>query len=381
MNFWTLIRLEFRTMLHDSTVRLTVIVATIFYLMLYPLPYLKGVPTKQTIVIVDHDQTSLSLQLIRDANASPKIKVLAKVSSIRQAQKMIESGNAQGFLIIPNNYQRNLLLGQQTTLSYGANAGYFLIYAAITKGLTTISMEMSKQIQRSGKLFHGASYQEMHLSLHPIKLNTVAVFNPTLSYPAYLIPGLLLLILHQTMLIALGTIGATQWHKKGYWSRVSALQLVSARVIVFCCIYSLITALYVGWGFMYYGVTLVAHLNDVLLLMLPFLLSVATLGITLSCFFETKERPTQVFVLMGMPIIFLTGFVWPIMLIPHLLVDLSQIIPAIPAISDMLKINQLGASWSNIIGGWLHLWLLFVIFASFAIYNVRKRQKLINLIH
>ncbi len=378
MNFWTLIRFEFRTIFRDPTVKLTVIVATLVYLILYPLPYLAGVPTKQTIVIVDHDQTSLSRQIIRDANASAKIKVVAKVNSIEQAQKMIESNKARGFLIIPNNFQRNLLLGQESTLSYGADASYFLIYGAIAKGLTAVSMELDKQIQRSGALFHGASYQEMHLALNPIKLNTVAVFNPTLSYNPYLIPGLLLLILHQTMLIALATIGTTQWHKKGYWSRVSALQLVSARLVVFCSIYSLLTALYVGWGFMHYGVTLVAHLSEVLLLMIPFLLSVATLGIALSCFFESKERPTQVFILMGMPIIFLTGFVWPIILIPHLLVNLSQIIPAIPAIMSMLKINQFGASWTDIIWGWLHLWLLFVIFGGFAIYNVKKRLKQIT---
>ncbi|MCK5820185.1 MAG: ABC transporter permease [Psychromonas sp.] len=378
MNFLILMRFEFRTIFHNVPVMLTVIAAPIFYLMLYPSPYLTGVPTKQTIVIIDHDQTSLSHQIIRDTNASPKIKVVAKVGSIQQAKKMIESGKARGFLIIPNNFKHNLLLGQQSTLSYGADASYFLVFGAIAKTLTVISMEISKKIQRSGSLFHGASIQEMHLSLNPIKLNTVPVFNPTISYNPYLIPGLLLLLLHQTMLIALGTIGATQWQKKGYWSRVSAVQLVSARLLAFLCIYSLLTALYIGWGFMYYGVTLVADLRDMLLLMIPFLLSVATLGIWLSCFFKNTERPTQVFLLMGMPIIFLAGFVWPIILIPKLLVNFSQLIPAIPAIMTMLKLNELGAPWASTIGGWLQLWALFIVFGAFAIYNVRQRQKDIN---
>lgn len=378
MNFLTLLRFEFRSLFGDPTVKLTVVVATLLYLMLYPTPYLSGVATEQPIVVVDHDQTSLSRQVIRHADASSQISVVAKRNSAAAAKQLIESGEARGMLIIPYDFMKDLYLGKGATLSYSGDASYFLIYGAVVKGLVLTGMEAGKNVQRLGTLAHGASYQEMQLSLNPIKLNSVATYNPTLSYNPYLVPALLLLILHQTMLIALGTIGAGQWHKKGYWSRVSAIQLVCTRMATFFFVYSLLSALYVGWGYAHYGVTLLADLSDVLLLMIPYLLAVSALGIALSAFFENRERPTQVFLLMGMPIIFTAGFVWPTMLIPDVIVHFSQLIPAIPVTNAMLKLNQMGTSWSNIMKEWLQLWGLFVLFFAFAIYNVKKQQDKIN---
>lgn len=381
MNFWLLVRFELRAIFGDPTVKLTVVGAALLYLCLYPSPYLSGVATEQPIVVIDHDQTSLSRQFIRHADASSQIKVIAKKGSLLEARQLIESGKAHGILVIPADFKKDLLLGRGSTLNYAGDASYFLIYSAIAKGLVLTGMETSKQIQRVGSLAHGASYQEMALSLNPIKLNAVATFNPTASYNPYLVPGLLLLILHQTMLIALGTVGAAQWHKRGYWTRVSPFKLVCTRIFTFFSIYSLLATLYVGWGYAYYDLTLLADVMDLFLLMIPYLLSLAALGIAMSCFFDHRERPTQVFLLMGMPIIFTAGFVWPTMLIPDLIVHVTQAIPAIPAIMAMLKINQMGASWGDIQGEWLQLWGLFAVFFAFALYNISKRQRQIRLAH
>ncbi|MCK5881269.1 MAG: ABC transporter permease, partial [Sinobacterium sp.] len=186
MNFFLLLRFELRAIFRDPTVKLTVFGATILYLLLYPTPYLFGVATEQPIVVVDLDQSSLSRQVIRHADASSQIKVVAKRGSLLQAQEMIKQGQAHGVLIIPRHFKKDLMLGRGSTLSYGGDASYFLIYGAIAKGLVITGMEASKQVQRVGALAHGASYQEMKLSLKPIKLNTVATFNPTESYPPYL---------------------------------------------------------------------------------------------------------------------------------------------------------------------------------------------------
>ena len=381
MNFWLLVRFELRAIFGDPTVKLTVVGATLLYLILYPSPYLAGVATEQPVVIIDHDQTTMSRQLIRHVDASSQTKVIAQKSSLLEAQRLITSGEARGILIIPVDFKKDLLLGRGSTLNYSGDGSYFMIYSAVMKSFMLSGMETSKHIQGIGMLANGSNHQGMELSLSPIKLNVVATYNPTLGYNPYLIPGLLLVILHQTMLIALGTVGAGQWQKRGYWTRVSPLQLVCARIFTFCSIYSLLTTLYVGWGFSYYGVTLLGNVMDIFLLMIPYLLSIAALGVAMSCFFDYKERPTQVFLLMGMPIIFTAGFVWPTMMIPDLIRNLSHLIPANHGIIAMLKINQMGADWTDVLDQWLELWGLFALFFAFAIYNISKRQRKIRLAH
>ena len=77
---------ELRAILADKTIVITVFGGVLFYAILYPLPYLNQVPTEQQLVVVDHDNSSLSRQLIRHADASAKIQVAAKVGSIDEAK-------------------------------------------------------------------------------------------------------------------------------------------------------------------------------------------------------------------------------------------------------------------------------------------------------
>ena len=92
MSFLQLILAELKAILADKTIVLTVFGGVLFYAILYPLPYLNQVPTDQQLVVVDHDNSSLSRQLIRHADASAKIKVIAKLGSIDEAKSWIETG-------------------------------------------------------------------------------------------------------------------------------------------------------------------------------------------------------------------------------------------------------------------------------------------------
>jgi ABC-2 type transport system permease protein len=76
-----------------------------------------------------------------------------------------------------------------------------------------------------------------------------------------------------------------------------------------------------------------------------------------------------------MPILFVSGFVWPIALIPEPLVLGSQIIPAVPAIMGMLELNQMGASWASVLPKWLQLWGLFVLCFGLAILGIKRRAR------
>ncbi|MCL1068448.1 ABC transporter permease [Shewanella olleyana] len=373
MTWLQLLWAELKAILAEKDIVLTVFGGVLFYSVLYPLPYLNQVPTEQMVVVVDHDNSSLSRQLVRHADASPKINIVAQVGSITEAQQWISESNAHGLLVIPEGFRRNLLLGKGATLSYGGDASYFLIYSAIAEGLISAGMDASKQVQMVGLLARGQNPKQVEQSLNSVNINSVPVFNPSLGYTPYVVPGLFLLILHQTLLIGAGILGAGQWRKKGYWNEVSPLALISARLTVFCVIYAFLSSFYLGYCFYWYGVSVQASLGEVSLFMLPFLLSTSACGIALSCLFVKRELPTQVLLLVSMPILFVSGFVWPLALIPDLLVQVSQVIPAVPAILGMLELNQMGAGWMTVLPQWLQMWALFALFSLLAYIGVKRR--------
>ena len=378
MNFWQLMVAECKAILADKAIVVTLFGGVLFYSVLYPLPYLHQVPTEQQIVVVDHDNSSLSRLVTRHADASAKIKVLANVNSIDQAQAWIDAGKAHGLLVIPADFRRNLLLGKGATLSYGGDASYFLIYSAIVEGLVSAGIDASKHVQMIGLLARGQNPELAQQAVNSIHINSVPAFNPSLGYTPYVVPGLFLLILHQTLLIGAGILGAGQWGKQGYWQQVRPVTLVLARLSVFMMIYALFSSFYLGACFYWYKVSVVASVIEVGLFMLPFLLATGSLGIYLSSLFRRRELPTQLYLLVSMPILFVAGFVWPIALIPQPLVVASQVIPAVPAIMGMLELNQLGAGWSAVLPKWLQLWGLFAIFVTMAIVAIARKQQDVN---
>ncbi|MBB1390647.1 ABC transporter permease [Shewanella sp. SG44-6] len=378
MNFWQLMVAECKAILADKAIVVTLFGGVLFYSVLYPLPYLHQVPTEQQIVVVDHDNSSLSRLVTRHADASAKIKVLANVNSIDQAQAWIDAGKAHGLLVIPADFRRNLLLGKGATLSYGGDASYFLIYSAIVEGLVSAGIDASKHVQMIGLLARGQNPELAQQAVNSIHINSVPAFNPSLGYTPYVVPGLFLLILHQTLLIGTGILGAGQWGKQGYWQQVRPVTLVLARLSVFMMIYTLFSSFYLGACFYWYKVSVVASVIEVGLFMLPFLLATGSLGIYLSSLFRRRELPTQLYLLVSMPILFVAGFVWPIALIPQPLVVASQVIPAVPAIMGMLELNQLGAGWSAVLPKWLQLWGLFAVFVTMAIVAIARKQQDVN---
>ncbi|MBB1323217.1 ABC transporter permease [Shewanella sp. SR43-8] len=375
MNFWQLMVAECKAILADKAIVVTLFGGVLFYSVLYPLPYLHQVPTEQQIVVVDHDNSSLSRLVTRHADASAKIKVLANVNSIDQAQAWIDAGKAHGLLVIPADFRRNLLLGKGATLSYGGDASYFLIYSAIVEGLVSAGIDASKHVQMIGLLARGQNPELAQQAVNSIHINSVPAFNPSLGYTPYVVPGLFLLILHQTLLIGTGILGAGQWGKQGYWQQVRPVTLVLARLSVFMMIYALFSSFYLGACFYWYKVSVVASVVEVGLFMLPFLLATGSLGIYLSSLFRRRELPTQLYLLVSMPILFVAGFVWPIALIPQPLVVASQVIPAVPAIMGMLELNQLGAGWAAVLPKWLQLWGLFAVFVTMAIVAIARKQQ------
>lgn len=374
---WRLILTELKAIISDKAIAVTLFGGVLFYSILYPLPYLNQVPTEQQLIVVDLDHSSLSRQLIRHADASAKIQVIGQVGSITEAKRFIETRKAHGLLVIPEGFRRDLMLGKGVTLSYGGDASYFLIYSAVVEGLVSAGMDAGKQVQLIGMLAQGTNPKQAQESVNSIHLNSVPAFNPSLGYTPYVVPGLFLLILHQTLLIGTGILGAGQWRQKGYWQQVSPVQLLCGRILAFMLIYLFFTSFYVGYCYHWYSVSIQASLGVVALWLLPFLLATAAAGVAMSTLFTRRDLPTQVLLLISMPILFVSGFVWPIALIPEPLVLGSQFIPAVPAIMGMLELNQMGASWASVMPKWLQLWGLFAVFFGLAILGIKRRARLL----
>ena len=384
MSWRSLFKFELKAIFTNPSILFTVFGGVLIYSFLYPLPYTQQLPREQQIVVVNLDKSELGRKLERMVDATPQVTVAARAESLAEARQLVNQGEVQGLLVIPHDFQRDVLLGKSPTLAYGGDAAYFLVYGTIAEGIATAAGTVGAEVKVARMVMAGSEMSLAAENYTAIKLNSQPVFNPTMGYVNYVVPAVFVLILHQTLLIAVGLLGGGQNEylrsgHSGYWVHYPARRVVLVRGIVFTLIYLPLVMYYFGFSFSYYNISRLASMTDLLLITLPFLFAVIFLGMILGQLIPRRELATVVVLLSSLPLVFSTGFIWPVEMIPEPITWLAQLAPSTPAINAFLRLNQMGAEFDQVLPLWGQLWMQVVIYGALAarlMLSVRRKNKL-----
>lgn len=351
---------EFKAIVTNPVVMLTVFGGVFFYSILYPLPYSNQLPLEQRVTVVNLDKSKVSYDLERMVNAAPQVHLVDRAHSIEEAKEQFLKGEVSGIFFIPEHFYRDLLLGKAPTLSYAGDASLFLVYGTIVEGLARAGGTLAAQAKVARLVMEGQPLEAAANHYHSVDTMVKPVFNATMGYINYVVPAVFVLILQQTLIIGIGVVGATNR------ARHSAKQLL-VRITLFVLIYLLLMGYYFGWSFHLYGVETHANVFELLMFALPFLLSACLLGICIGLWVPSREWVTVLVLMSSMPLVFSAGFIWPLQSLPQPLVWLSNLFPSTPAIQGFLSVNQMGSDFSQIVRQYFTLlaqslfWLLLVI--------------------
>ncbi|MFH0255651.1 ABC transporter permease [Vibrio rumoiensis] len=385
MSWWQVFRCELKSVYTNSALLLTVFGGVVMYSFLYPLPYSQQLPREQSIVVVNLDNTSTSRKLERMVDATPQVQITEHAYSLDDAKALFNQGKVHGILLIPRHFSRDLLLGKSPTLAYAGDAAYFLIYGTVVEGLATAGGTLSAQAKVSRMVMSGKNLVLASQQYSPITLSMQPVFNPTNGYINYIVPAVFVLILHQTLLIAAGLLGGgmneqRRTNQSGYWQDCSAFDMWSARAVILLLTYLPLVMYYFGFSFEFYGISRLASISHLFALIIPFLLAVIGLGMVMGELIPRKELATLIVVLSSLPLVFCAGFVWPTSELPSLLKWLAQVAPSTPAINGFLRLNQMGASFQQILPYVWHLWAQVVIYGGLALWLMWRKAKLTRVV-
>ncbi len=374
MTWWALFKEEFKALFSSPAIVLTVFGGVVFYSFLYPLPYQKQLPREQAVLVVDHDGSALSRELVRMVDATPQVRISGRAHSEDEAHRRFLAGDTAGLLIIPEGFFRDLMQGRSPVLAYAGDATFFLVYGTVIEGLATAAGTLGAEI-KVARILESGQAMPLAVKQHtPLSLNMRPVFNTTMGYVHYVVPAVFVLILHQTMLIGLGLLGGGQREitTGGYWTQVPPVALLTARLALFLSIYLVLMMYYFGSCFSWYGIIHLARMMDLFTLAIPFFLAVGCLGVVVGQLIPRRELATVIVLLTSLPLVFLAGFVWPVSALPPMLHWLAQLVPSTPGIQGFLKLNQMGADFSQIRELWLQLWIQVVVYGGLAWWLLRR---------
>jgi len=341
----------------DTAVIITVIGGVLFYAVLYPQPYLNQLPQKQSIAVVDFDNSPASRRLIRYADATPQVHIVARVGSISQARSMLLDDQVRGMLIIPRHFERNLGLSRSPVIGLAGDANFFLIYGTVIEGLAGAVMTTGATVRVRELMLAGVPLSFALKDWSPIHLNERPLFNVGMGYLGYVLPAIFILILQQTLLLASGLIGAESDEKSGL-SLSRAGSVFAARFVAMFIVYFLLTQFYMGTCFEYYGISRNAGIVDLWMMIAAFISASVAFGILFGLLLPRRELAAPLVMISSLPMAFTAGFIWPRELLPEPVLWISQWFPSTSAIQGFLKLNQMGAGFSQVLNHWWGLWAL-----------------------
>jgi len=371
---------EYKNIFSDAGVLSLFVLAHLVYPIIYPIPFYNGhdVVREVPVAVIDDDKTALSRQFIRMCDANENLKVAIHHTSLEEAQNDFFKNKINGIIVIPQGFSKEVYANQKTSVSVYCDASYFYLYKQVLTGVKYAASYMSAGIQIQKFQSKGLPRPAAMAARDPLPLISFPLFNPSNSYTNYLIPALLILILQQTLLIGIGSLGGLSYEKKRYHyflpvisAKGGIFSVILGKAGAYMSLFLLHSIYFFGVIFRFHGLPMKSNLFTLMVFIVPFLLAVIFLGIALSTIFRTREMAMLLLLSTAMPFILISGFSWPVIAMPAWLRNLAMLLPSTSGIDGFMKISILGAELGDVLFDWIFLWGLVAVYFIISVFAMK----------
>lgn len=371
---------EMRDMFKDEGALLFVILLPLAYPLLYSWIYNNEVVREVPVAVVDNSHSQTSREFVRHVDASPDVRVAAWSNNLEEASRLVARQEVYGIILLPEDFDRQLGRMQQAHVSVYCNMGLMLTYKAIFQTCSAVAADMNSHIQIA--LSGNPTAREDQLTTHPMQVSDVPIFNNTGGYGNFILPGVLVLIIQQVMLLGIGIAYGTSYEKRRfsrltpmYERRFGLARIMIGRTMGFFVLFLLIAAwVLLAVPRMFHFVQML-HFSDFLLFVVPYLLACVFFATTFSFFIRQRENVMLLVVFTSVPFLFMSGVSWPKSNIPEVWQWFSWLFPSTFGIQGFIKMNTLGGVFGDIIPEINGLWIQTVIYGVFATLVTRWQVK------
>ena len=349
------------TLLRDKGAVLLLFGAPMLYGFFYPWFYQQQVVQRVPVAVVVQDNSGLARQVLRFAQASPRIDPQLVTGDEAQARDAVLRGTVMGYALIGHDFKRDVLRSDKVVVPVYANGAYPLVSKQVQYGFAEAVGTVSAGVEIKRLQASGQSALQSAASRSPVNVHNVALFNPTEGYGSFVVAAVAILILQQTLLMG-GALLVGTWREQGV-AHASVRQWL-ARLLALCVPGWLAGLFYFGWIFIWQDYPHGGNPWGALLLLACFVPAVAGCASLLGWWLANRERALQVVLFTSIPLAFMGGFTWPVEALPDALQWLRWLSPSTAGIQASLRLNQMGAPLAA--AAQPMLWLALMALSSWA---------------
>ena len=274
------------------------------------------------VVVADGDRSSASRELIARFDASRNFTIIDTVSTVSQIEPYLERGSAWLALSIPSGYGRDLAAGKPVTIQVVADG--------TDSNSTTVALGYSTSLV--GDYAQELIQRQPAVPATNIDTRIRVWFNPQLESRHFMIPGVLALIL-LVVTTNLAAMGIVREKELGTLEQLNVTplrrwELIVGKLLPYGVIGLVDVLLVVAVAVYWFEVPLRGSMLLLFAMSIVYVLCTLALGLFISTISDTQQQAmmTATFFFL-MPMIYLSGFIFPIENMPRVIQVATYAIP------------------------------------------------------
>ncbi|MBF7994700.1 MULTISPECIES: ABC transporter permease [Rahnella] len=326
------------------------------------------------VAVIDQDHSTASRMLTRQLDATSKVET-NHYDNLADAERDLALRKLFAVIIMPVDLEKKILAGENIVIPVYGDATNRLANGQIQQDVLAAYQAILTQYNTDLLLSSGFSERQASVVLSPIIGQSLDVFNPGISFAAIIFPGLLVMLLQHSLLIASVRVSIVlNSGPSGKPAIPAFLGGISALIPVWLF---LSIVLFVLWPWVL-GYRQTASIPEILLLTFPFLLAVLGLGKLVTECLRSVELIYLTLAFVTTPVFYISGTIWPLQAMPAWVRAVSSMLPSTWATKAIAGVNQMGLPFKDVGGDILMLLLLcaFYTFIGIAVGMLRDGVRL-----
>ncbi len=363
---WILIKRELGIISGDGSIILTIFIAPFLYMFLLGTIYQYKDIDSVNMAVIDMDHSQLSRTYIRFIESSQKVHVSNTPVDFEQAKDLFYRFKVYGVLVIPKGFEKEVMTLKGTNTTLYLNNSRFLMSNEINKAVQKVSLMLGAGVRLKYFESTGVNPREAMEIVMPVKPEINFVNNIFNNYGYFLLPGLLFLIIQQTLLVGLGESVSIEREEGILASWLTEERSILASIVGKNAFYF---ALYLAFSllaftaiFPFFTLPVKGNLFALAILIILFIIAMLLFINLLASFFKKQIVYMEIVAFTSYPIFLIVGYTFPRYALPAIYKYFSYILPTTPFMESLIKLTQQGVKFSHVSNNFLLLGMQIMVF-------------------
>ena len=373
---------ELKDSLTDAGTILIFIIAVIAYPVLYSIGYINETLKDVPVAVVDLDHTAYSRHYCRMMDATEQVKIIANTINLEEAEQLFYQGKVNGVFLIPQNFEKDILNRKQTQVVVYCDASKFLVYKQVLTGASASTGCFSSGIEYRTLLSAGKMPGQALEQTDPLSIQVFNLYNPYSGYATFIVPGILLIVIQQSLLVGIGLLAGKRSERKKKDLLLSPdpaeehpVPTILGKALAYGSLYFFTSLFLLGCLYKWLLFPDRGSFITVYFVLIPYILSIAFAGLSLGFLFRKRVNALMFIVFISPAVFFFSGISWPLQSIPWLIRMLSFLFPSTPMIPAFVKLRIIGGGLNSITYEWWVLLIQMTVYFFLACVTFTIHQK------